>query len=70
MMGMGVVGVLLVVGLVFLLVVGAVVIAVLVGGQGAKGSSRGRAREILDERYARGEIDREEYERMRAELTQ
>ncbi len=26
------------------------------------------AREILDERYARGEIDREEYEQKRADL--
>ncbi len=29
-----------------------------------------RAREILDERYARGEIDAEEYQRKRAEIEQ
>ena len=38
------------------------------GGQGAAGQDMGRsrAREILDERYARGEIDTSEYqERLR-----
>lgn len=68
MMGFGVIGVVLLVGLLILLIVGAVVIAMLVSGRDDKSSARGSAREILDERYARGEIDREEYERMRAEL--
>lgn len=37
-------------------------------GSGPTGAPRARPREILDERYARGEISREEYERIRAEL--
>ena len=32
------------------------------------GTSRADARQILDERYARGEIDREEYQRRRQNL--
>jgi putative membrane protein len=36
------------------------------GGYGQPGAGPGRAREILDERYARGEISTEEYrERLR-----
>ena len=31
-------------------------------------SSAGTAREILDERYARGELSREQYENMKADL--
>ncbi len=50
------------------LVVGVVllVIALVRGWSGGRGSlrphGRGRAREILDERYARGEIDTAEYQ--------
>lgn len=32
------------------------------------GYDRRTARHVLDERYARGEIDRDEYERMRRDL--
>ncbi|MGH4026142.1 MAG: SHOCT domain-containing protein [Pseudonocardiaceae bacterium] len=63
--------VLIVVGLVILGYLGVVV------AQGRLGPPRGgrseagagsAARRILDERYARGEIDEEEYRRRRAEL--
>jgi putative membrane protein len=37
-------------------------------GSGAGGSAR-TARDILDERYARGEIDREEYLRRRQDVS-
>lgn len=46
------------------------VIVVLVRGLGGAGidmRSRG-ARDILDERYARGEIDREEYEKRKRDI--
>ncbi|KAB2912473.1 MAG: SHOCT domain-containing protein [Hyphomicrobiaceae bacterium] len=40
-----------------------------VGGGSDDGPRRARtAREILDERYARGEIDREEYQRRRNDI--
>lgn len=43
----------------------------MVGGKGdADASCRRSPREILDERYARGEIDRDEYQRRRADLEQ
>ena len=35
---------------------------------GAGGARRSRAEEVLDERFARGEIDEEEYQRRRAVL--
>ncbi len=34
-----------------------------------RGQSKNRAIEILNERFARGEVDRSEYESRRAELT-
>jgi putative membrane protein len=46
-------------------------IVALMRWMGAGSSDRGRARtarEILDERYARGEIDREEYLRRRVDI--
>ena len=39
------------------------------GGAGSGRSTRG-AREILDERYARGEIDREEYMKRKQDLAE
>ncbi len=52
------------VGMVFWLIIFAVIAAVFFGLFGS-GTRRGRQspREILKERYARGEIDQEEYER-------
>lgn len=40
------------------------------GGRTPSRSSGGRALDILDERFARGEIDREEYEERRRILTE
>ncbi|HLS25358.1 MAG TPA: SHOCT domain-containing protein [Beutenbergiaceae bacterium] len=60
-----------------LLIVGLVVLVVvlvrLLSGRGqrhddARPTGRGRAREVLDERYARGEIDHVEYEERRRRL--
>ena len=52
-----------------MVVVGIVVLARWIGGSGSDGGGRVRTpREILDERYARGEIDREEYQRRRDDI--
>jgi putative membrane protein len=55
----------------FLLLAGVVVVIVVLvarPGQNAGSSRSDDALEILRQRYARGEIDREEYERMREDL--
>jgi len=76
MMGFGMgVGLLLMLLFWGLLIAGAVwlVKAALVGRQGPKGAPEGpelKPGEILDLRYARGEISREDYERIRADLAQ
>ena len=68
------------VGWMFMLLLFIVVVALVVGLlrelfvgiRGHHGSPRGpgsSARDILDERYARGEIDAEEYKRRRTDLT-
>lgn len=49
-----------------LIVVGVVVLAKWLSGRGRAGSDR--ALEILDERYAKGEIDKDEFEEKRANL--
>ena len=55
------------------LLVGAVAVVLVVraisGGVGGAGRTGSRAMYILDERFARGEIDREEYEERRRALT-
>jgi putative membrane protein len=52
-----------------LLIVAIVTLARWMGGGNANGAGRVRtARDILDERYARGEIDREEYQRRRDDI--
>lgn len=50
-------------GLIWLLLIGAVMITVIwaVRAAPARQTADGEAREILDARYARGEIEREEY---------
>jgi len=65
-------------GLIGLLLLGGLVIALLVGGSGLlrqfpspgpSGREAGRTpRQVLDERLARGEISREEYEAIRSAL--
>jgi putative membrane protein len=53
-----------------LLIVAIVVLVRWLGGSTGNGSARVcTARDILDERYARGEIDREEYLRRRDDIT-
>ena len=58
---------LLVIGVVLLVVLG--VLALTRGSSGARGERHDRAREILTERYARGEIDTEEYHERLRELS-
>jgi len=67
MMGFGFLGMLLFWGLFLALIVGGVVfLSRQIGGSGA--SRDATAFRILDERLARGEISREEYETIRAVL--
>ena len=67
MMGFGFLGMLLFWGLFLALIVGGVVfLSRQIGGSGA--SRDATALRILDERLARGEISREEYETIRAAL--
>jgi putative membrane protein len=54
----------------FALLVVAIVLVIrwIGGGNGSRGASARGARDILDERYARGEIDREEYLQRRNDI--
>ncbi len=62
-------GPLFMIALLALLIAAIVALVRWAGGGGGKGGGRVRtAREILDERYARGEIDREEYQRRRDDI--
>jgi putative membrane protein len=72
MMGFGFLGMLLLGGVLLAFVVGA---AILVFRQTTDtrplgGPGQPTARQVLDERFARGEIDREEYEAIRARIEQ
>jgi putative membrane protein len=61
-------GPLIMIAVLALLVAGSVALVRRIGG-GRDGGGRARtARDILDERYARGEIDREEYRRRRDDI--
>ena len=65
-------------GLIFMILFWALIILVviaivkwLMGASGDKGSQSPKsARQILEERYARGEIDREEFDQKRRDLEQ
>lgn len=66
----------MVLGPLFMLAVLALLVALVVllvrwlgGGTGPASSAPRTARELLDERYARGEIDREEYLRRRQDIS-
>lgn len=68
--GMGLMMVLLWVVFLGLIVAGVVVLVRAVGGRGgpARTSGSPSALELLEERYARGEIDRDEFEQRRRDL--
>ena len=53
-----------------LIVLGVVALAkwLFTAGGGGSGASRGTPLDVLKERYARGEINREQYEQMRRDL--
>jgi putative membrane protein len=59
-------GALLLIGIIVLIVLA---VLVLTRGTTSGGGRRSRAREILDERYARGELDTEEYHERLRELS-
>lgn len=52
-----------------LVVVGVVYLVKLFSQGQALGHNEGRAKEILRERYARGEINQEQFDRLKRELT-
>ena len=72
-MGMGMLGFGLLMMLFGLLVVVGIVALIIwavlrLTGAGRPGSPGQQARQILDQRFARGEIDQDEYQRIRREL--
>lgn len=66
-MGVGLLVLLLIGGLILAVIVGVVVLIVTQSGDGIA-RRRSRAREVLDERLARGEITAEEYRQLLAEI--
>ena len=70
MMGYGFLGMLLFWGVLLALLVGGVVLLLRqTPGARSAGGQRPTARQILDERFARGEISREEHDAIRARLS-
>lgn len=55
-------------GLLFLVLLAGVAVAAFFIGRASRPQGPGRALDVLRERYARGEITHEEYERLRADL--
>lgn len=70
MMGLGAIGMVLFWGVIIALIAGGVALLVRQASGYASPGSQGRptARQILDERLARGEISREEYDELRAKI--
>lgn len=70
MMGFGFLGMVLFLGIVLVLLGGgaAWVFRQATGTRQAENERQPTARQALDERFARGEIDTEEYERIRAQI--
>lgn len=71
MMGYGFIGMFLIGGLFLLFLVGAVALVAWLLSRARPsggGQSHSTARQILDERLARGEISREEYDALRAKI--
>ena len=70
MMGFGFLGMLLFGGVLLALVVGGMAWAFrqTTGARPLGGQRQPTARQVLDERFARGEISREEYETIRAQI--
>lgn len=71
MMGFGAIGMVLFWGVVIALIAGGAMLLVRqASGYASPGAQEGHsARRILDERLARGEISREEYDELRAKIT-
>ena len=70
-MGFGFLGMFLFWGILLVVVVGGAVIVFrqITGTRPSGGQYRPTARHVLDERFARGEIDQEEYKAIRARIT-
>ena len=70
MMGFGFLGMFLFWGVLLALVVGGAVLAFrqTTGARPPGGQRQPTARQVLDERFARGEVSREEYEAIRAQI--
>ncbi len=73
-MGMGMMGfglLMMFIGLVVVIALIAIAVWAVIyfsGSSRSQGSTNGQARQILDQRYARGEIGDDDYNRMRREL--